>query len=75
MVNWNVVVDEDLCTGCGSCCETAPNTFRMREDQVAEVISPLGDDEETILEAARGCPMDAISITDEDTGAQVWPEE
>lgn len=55
------VVDADACTGCELCVDTAPNTFRMNDDGVSEVINPPGDDEETIQQAIDDCPAEAIS--------------
>ncbi len=74
MSNWKIVVDEDACTGCEECCQTAPGTFRMRDDGIAEVIEPPGEDDETILEAARSCPTDAILISDANNGEKIWPK-
>ncbi|MBC7286587.1 MAG: ferredoxin [Armatimonadetes bacterium] len=55
------VIDEDACTGCGLCEQIAPNTFRLGDEGVAEVIDPEGDDEDTIQEAIDSCPSAAIS--------------
>jgi hypothetical protein len=35
----------------------------------------VADDEESILEAARCCPTDAIQVVDVDTGQVLYPEE
>ena len=55
------VVDADECTGCELCVDEAPNTFRMNDDGVTEVIMPPGDGEEAIQAAIDGCPSEAIS--------------
>jgi len=74
MADWTVVVDTAACIGCGTCCEEAPESFRIDSEDVAHFIHPPGDDDEAILSAAQGCPVDAITITDDETGDQLWPE-
>lgn len=73
MANWDVVVDKDTCIGCQTCAEAAPNSYKMRDDDLAEFIG-LGDSDEAIMEAAQSCPVDAIRVTDKSTGQQLWPK-
>ena len=75
MAKLKIVVNQDECIGDGLCAQDAPNTFEMNDDDKAVVKDPPGDDEETIIEAAKSCPVDAITITDEETGEQLCPEE
>jgi ferredoxin len=58
------VVDHDLCIGCGSCEDTCPEVFRVREDGYSWVISENPEPEQygSIRDAADLCPVDAISI-------------
>lgn len=73
MPKYKIEIDRDECLGDGLCCDDAPCTFEM-DDDVAVVKDPAGDTPEEILEAARNCPVDAITLIDADTGEQVWPE-
>ncbi|UCF66923.1 MAG: ferredoxin [Acidobacteriota bacterium] len=74
MAKYKIEIDGDLCVGDGACCEEAPNTFVLDEDEVATVTDPEGDPPETILEAAKSCPTEAIIIYDAETGEKIWPE-
>ena len=47
----------------------------MDDEDIAVVKDPEGDSPEDILAAAQGCPTDAITLHDEETGEKVWPEE
>lgn len=55
-------VDKETCIGCGTCTVIAPKTFRLGNDNKAEVINPPGDEEEKIKEAADSCPVNAIKL-------------
>lgn len=70
-----ITVDRDTCIGDGLCCDDAPETFEMDDEQKAIVKNPVGDDRETILEAAGNCPVDAIRVEDTETGDVLYPEE
>ena len=69
-----ITVNKDECTGCGVCATEAPDTFELNDDDIAEVKNPPGDDMETIMAAAEGCPSEAIVIVDKDSGEQIYPE-
>jgi ferredoxin len=47
----------------------------MDDEDKAVVLESSTDDRETILEAARNCPVDAIIVTDKETGEQLYPED
>jgi ferredoxin len=55
-----------LCTG------VAPTVFDLDEEGKAVVLDASSVDDETLLEAARSCPLDAI-ILEDDEGNQVYP--
>lgn len=57
-----VTVDKQKCIGCGLCVSLAPKSFKLSDDGKSEVIEPVGDDEETVKNAAESCPVGAIKI-------------
>jgi len=75
MAKYRIEIDRDECIGDGLCADEAPGTFEMDDEDIAVVIDPEGDDPDTILEAAKSCPSDAIILYDAETGEKVWPED
>lgn len=70
---YKAVVDRNLCIGAGTCVAVAPKVFALDNEAKAIVLPTAGEtDDNTILEAARSCPVAAIIVTDE-TGKQVFP--
>jgi ferredoxin len=69
-----ITVDRNTCIGDGMCCNDAPETFEMDDEQIAIVKKPPGDAPDSIVEAARNCPVEAIKIVDTGTGKQLYPE-
>ena len=56
-----VYIDEDECTGCGTCEELCPEVFKLNEEtELAEVILPEGGPEECIEESIESCPVECI---------------
>lgn len=58
-------VDPDLCIGSGDCTRVAPRAFHL--DDIAGVSSAVPDgvvetDPATLIQAARGCPTQAIRV-------------
>lgn len=71
---WTVEVDHVACIGSAPCTAMAPNTFGLEENGKASILATADlDDQETILNAARACPVAAIRIKDS-TGKQIFPE-
>jgi ferredoxin len=57
-----VIVDEECCTGCGTCAELCPDVFEMDDEtEKARVILPEGGKEECIEDAIDSCPESCIS--------------
>ena len=68
-----IEVDRQLCFGFGDCVDSAPGVFELDEENVSVVVDPEAADMDTLLMAAQDCPVDAIIITDSETGEQVYP--
>ena len=68
-----VEVDRNLCIGAASCVAIAPEVFELDGENKAYVKNPKGADEETIMLAAKSCPVLAIKIYGKE-GKQIFPE-
>ena len=68
-----VHVDKDLCIGAATCVAIAPHTFNLDSEAKAIILDTAENDtDETILDAARGCPVAAIFIEDAN-GNRIYP--
>lgn len=70
-----ISIIRDECIGDGACCSDAPGTFEMDDENIAILKTPVTDDRDTILEAARNCPTEAIIVEDTETGEKLFPED
>jgi len=71
-MSFKAAVDRLLCIGTGNCVATAPNTFVLDSEAKSVVKKQNGDSDETVLEAAKSCPVLAITIED-DEGNHIFP--
>ena len=69
---YKIRIDKELCSGYAECVGLAPEVFELSDRNVSVVLDPEGTDDETILDAARACPVDAITLIDE-YEEQVYP--
>lgn len=58
-----IEIDRSLCSGFGSCVDTAPELFRIGDDGQAVALVHESD-APAAVNAARSCPMGAISVLD-----------
>lgn len=55
-----LVVDQEICIGCGTCAALCPKVFKINNDGKAEVIDQNADTPENIQNALASCPVSAI---------------
>jgi ferredoxin len=68
-----IEVDRELCYGFGDCVDSAPGVFELDDEDKSVVVDPNAQPRDDILMAAQDCPVDAITITDAETGEQLYP--
>ena len=67
-----VQIDRSLCVGFGDCIQEAPEAFRLDQDDIAVLVAPEAVDRSRLLRACKACPVDALSVCDEE-GNQLIP--
>ncbi len=67
---FRIEIDRELCSGFASCVQEAPEVFELDTSGTATLLVQQTDDER-VLSAAAGCPMNAIAVIDLDTGDPV----
>ncbi len=56
-----IVIDEDACMGCESCCEICPDVFEMSGEGDKAVVKAPDSTLDCVEEAIDACPAEAIS--------------
>ena len=57
-----LVVDKDICIGCGACQAICPDVFEIEDDGLAIAVKEEINEEiaEDAIDAKEGCPVNAI---------------
>lgn len=59
-----IVVNKNVCIGCGACVAIAKDNFNFDENGLSSVISNENIEGSNVQEAIDACPTSAISITE-----------
>lgn len=70
---YQVKVINDKCIGAASCVAIAAATFKLNEQNIADIIDQDGNVDEEKLLAAQSCPTTAVEVIDVETGEKIWP--
>ena len=66
-------IDRNLCIGAATCVALAPKAWALDNEAKAIILDSAHEEtDETLLDAAKSCPVAAISIIDAD-GKQLFP--
>ena len=69
-----ITVDKSLCVSNLWCVRSLPSVFRTDGAGLAEAFEPDGASEAEIVDAAFGCPVSAISVSNTQTGEDLLAE-
>lgn len=67
---WHLGVDGN-CVGSGMCVAIAAGYFRLGEDERSQPVAAEIAPDDAVRDAAATCPMEAIVVTDAETGEQI----
>ena len=67
-----VRIDRTLCVGFGDCVTAAPEAFVLDDAGIAVFVTPESVERDRLLRACDDCPVDAITVWDEN-GTQIVP--
>lgn len=62
-----ITINADVCIGAGQCALTAPGVFTQDDDGFSALLPGREDGagDPLVHEAARACPVQAITVTDD----------
>lgn len=59
-----VTIDRDGCISCGYCEGVCPEVFRLDAEGISEVVGNPADNAKAVNDAADGCPVGVIHISE-----------
>lgn len=66
-------IDRTKCIGAATCVAVAPKAWALDDEAKAVILDTAGEEtDETLIDAAKSCPVQAIYIYDEN-GKQIYP--
>lgn len=71
---WRISVDRETCIGSGMCTGTASAHFTL-VDGCSSPVAELADPDDSILDAAESCPVEAILVRAAGSGEVLAPEQ
>jgi ferredoxin len=70
---WRISVDENVCQATGMCTSVAGRYFELRGGHSVPTEGEVDPDED-VIDAAEGCPVEAIRVVSVADGRVVAPE-
>ena len=71
--NLTMKIDRNLCIGAATCVALAPKAWALDNEAKAIILDSASEEsDDTLLDAAKSCPVAAITLIDEN-GKQLFP--
>lgn len=72
--HFTISIDRNLCIGAATCVALASKAWELDDEAKARLLDSAGEEsDQALIDAAKGCPVAAITIIDDDTGKQIFP--
>ncbi len=72
--NYTIRIDRSLCIGAATCVALAPKAYSLDQEAKAIILDSAGEEpDDALMNAAKGCPVAAITIIENSTGKQIFP--
>lgn len=72
--HFTISIDRNLCIGAATCVALAPKAWELDDEAKARLLPTTAEEsDEALVDSAKGCPVAAITIIDDDTGKQLFP--